>query len=208
MVDCEPNPAGVRGVVTNRLDHQVRIESFLVQCFFHQTKSFHGSGVIELAVHSSDISTWQWTNNISHVFKQRLPYRTAPVNIPLTSHSNMSCTSYKPTRKPLQSLKVSSLRIHLLLSKTGWEQREAIVKGYIWCRAKYPIANMRRTEVYCGCPGYRRVKRIGVILISSKWDAFPSNPPAFNSRVPLYTPKKSEALWEQSKRFTCLPLPV
>lgn len=53
----EPSPAGVRGVVANRLDHQVRIESCLVQCFFHQTKSLHGNGGIELAVHPNDIGT-------------------------------------------------------------------------------------------------------------------------------------------------------
>ena len=47
-------------------------------------------------------------------------------------------------------------------------------------------------------PGFRSMKRLGVFLLPSGWDASPSlgYPPAVNSPVPIYTPGWREAQWE------------
>ena len=45
-------------------------------------------------------------------------------------------------------------------------------------------------------PGFRSMKRLGVLLLPPGWDASPSQgyPPALNSPVPIYTPGWREAL--------------
>ncbi len=47
-------------------------------------------------------------------------------------------------------------------------------------------------------PGFRSIKRLGVLILPPGWDASPSQgyPPAVNSPVPIYTPRWREALLE------------
>ena len=61
-------------------------------------------------------------------------------------------------------------------------------------------------------PGFCSMKRLGVFLLPSGWDASPSQgyPPALSSPVPNYTPGWREAPWELSvlpKNTTQCPRP-